>query len=80
MPLLEIVPHPGTSPDVVELARSFYSSLGRQTIVVKQEVPGFVANRMQCAVFMEAFSLVKRGIVTPEELGNEVSLHKHSRT
>ena len=37
--------------------------------MIQKEVPGVVANRLQCALLMEAFSLVRRGVVTPEELG-----------
>lgn len=33
----------------------------------EKEVPGFVANGLQCALVMEHFSLVTRVIVTPEE-------------
>lgn len=69
IPLVEIVPHPGTSEDVIQRTKEFYSSLERYPVVVQKEVPGFVANRLQCALLMEAFSLVQRGVVTPEELG-----------
>jgi 3-hydroxyacyl-CoA dehydrogenase len=69
IPLVEIVPHPRTAPEVIEHTKVFYSSLGRYTVVVRKEVPGFVANRLQCALLMEAFALVERGVVTPEELG-----------
>ena len=69
IPLVEIVPHPGTSEDAIQRTKEFYSSLGRHPVIVQKEVPGFVANRLQCALLMEAFSLVQRGVVTPEELG-----------
>ncbi|KAN0092392.1 3-hydroxyacyl-CoA dehyrogenase [Hyaloscypha variabilis] len=68
IPLVEIVPHPKTAPEVAERTKEFFSSLGRYPVVVQHEVPGFVANRLQCALLMEAFSLVRRGVVTPEEL------------
>lgn len=77
IPLIEIVPHPETTPEVVERTKDFYSSLGRYPVVVQKEVPGFVANRLQCALVMEAFSLVQRGVVTPEELGEDFPLIGH---
>lgn len=69
IPLIEVVPHPGTAESVTERTREFYASIGRYPVVVRKEVPGFVANRLQCVLIMEALSLVKRGVVTPEELG-----------
>lgn len=50
-------------------AYQFYQSLDKDPVVVRQETPGFVANRLQAAVCSEAYSLVARGIVTPEDLG-----------
>lgn len=73
MPLVEVVPHPGTNSAAVETALDFYNSLGRRAIHIKQEAPGFVANRLQAALFNEAYSLVARGIVTAEDLGKPVS-------
>jgi 3-hydroxyacyl-CoA dehydrogenase len=72
MPLVEVVPHPGTSDATITTALEFYISLGRQAIHIKQEVPGFVANRLQVALCNEAYSLVARGIVSAQELGEIV--------
>jgi 3-hydroxyacyl-CoA dehydrogenase len=68
MPLVEVVPHPSTSEAAITTAIEFYSSLGRKPVHIKQETPGFVANRLQAAVCNEAYSLVSRGIVSAEEL------------
>jgi 3-hydroxyacyl-CoA dehydrogenase len=69
MPLVEVVPNPGTSEESVQHALNFYRSLGKKPIVVRKESPGFVVNRLQAAINHEAFSLVQRGIVTAKELG-----------
>lgn len=69
MPLVEVVPHPNTDPNVSERTLKFYKSLGKRPILVKQEVPGFIANRLQAALIAEAYSLVLRGVVSAEELG-----------
>jgi 3-hydroxyacyl-CoA dehydrogenase len=69
MPLVEVVPHPGTSSIALETAMAFYKSLGRRPIHVKKEVPGFVANRLQAALCNEAYGLVSRGVVGAEDLG-----------
>jgi 3-hydroxyacyl-CoA dehydrogenase len=71
MPLVEVVPHPGTNETTINTAIQFYDSLGRKAIHIKQEAPGFVANRLQAALCNEAYSLVARGIVTAQELGKQ---------
>ncbi|KAH4130042.1 hypothetical protein HBH74_088390 [Parastagonospora nodorum] len=68
MPLVEVVPHPGTSSIALETAMAFYKSIGHRPIHVKKEVPGFVANRLQAALCSEAYGLVSRGVVGAEDL------------
>lgn len=67
MPLVEVVPHSGTKPAVIERAMEFYRSIGKSPVLLRQETPGFVANRLQAALVNEAYSLVQRGIVSAEE-------------
>jgi 3-hydroxyacyl-CoA dehydrogenase len=74
MPLVEVVPHPGTNDTSINTALQFYNSLGRKAIHIRQETPGFVANRLQAAFCNEAYSLVARGIVTAQELGKEAPI------
>ena len=69
MPLVEVVPHPNTSQTAVATALNFYSSAGKSPIHVKQETPGFAANRLQAAVVNEAYSLVARGILSATDVG-----------
>lgn len=73
MPLVEIVGHPGTSPQAIDRAKTFYNSVGKRPIVVKQETPGFVANRLQAALVNEAYSLVSRGVLSAEDLDAAVT-------
>ncbi|KAI4952568.1 hypothetical protein J4E91_003040 [Alternaria rosae] len=69
MPLVEVVPHANTSSSAIVNAMAFYESVGRRPVHIKDEVPGFVANRLQAALCNEAYSLVARGIVTAQDLG-----------
>ena len=73
LPLVEVVPHPGTDNSIVQQALDFYRSLGKKPIWVKQECPGFVANRLQAALATEAYSLVHRGIVSASDLDMAVT-------
>ncbi|KAK7756487.1 hypothetical protein SLS62_001321 [Diatrype stigma] len=73
IPLVEVVPHSGTSESAVEKALDFYRSLGKSPILVKQELPGFVANRLQAVLNAEAMALVNRGIVSAEDVDAAVT-------
>ncbi|RAK98708.1 3-hydroxyacyl-CoA dehyrogenase [Aspergillus ibericus CBS 121593] len=73
VPLVEIVPHSATGEEYITAAREFYLSLDKDPIVVKQETPGFIANRLQAAVCAEAYSLVSRGVVSPEDLDKTIT-------
>ncbi|KAL4955335.1 3-hydroxyacyl-CoA dehydrogenase [Aspergillus filifer] len=68
VPLVEVVPHPATAEQYTSAAISFYTSLGKDPVLVQQEAPGFIANRLQAAVCAEAYSLISRGIVSAEDL------------
>ncbi|MFF0713366.1 3-hydroxyacyl-CoA dehydrogenase family protein [Streptomyces bauhiniae] len=68
VPLVEIVPGERTSPETVERARALYTALGKKPQVLRKEIPGFVANRLQSALFREAVHLVAEGVVTEAEL------------
>jgi len=73
IPLVEVVPHPGTSREAIEITLDFYRSLGKRPIHIHQEIPGFVANRLQAAINNEAYSLVSRGIVSAADLDAAVT-------
>ena len=73
VPLVEVVPGPQTSPDLVQAAVELYRSLGRVPVVLRREIGGFVANRLQSALFRESVNLVLEGVVTPEELDRVVT-------
>lgn len=69
MPLVEVVPHPKTDKASIDTAVEFYKSLNKKPIVIKREIPGFASNRLQAAICSEAYSLVSRGILSAEDLG-----------
>lgn len=74
MPLVEVVPHAGTSDSTIKGALAFYKSVGRRPVHIRQEVPGFAANRLQAALCNEAYSLVSRGVLSAEDLGQSLSI------
>jgi 3-hydroxyacyl-CoA dehydrogenase len=68
MPLLEVVPSPTTSQDVIDRTLEYWRGLGRVPVLIKKECTGFVANRLAFAVLREACSLVASGVVGVEDL------------
>ena len=73
LPLVEVVPGEQTEQAAVDAAVEFYRALGKSPVVLHKEVGGFVANRLQSAVFKESVHLVLEGVVTPEELDTIVT-------
>ncbi|UAK26279.1 3-hydroxyacyl-CoA dehydrogenase NAD-binding domain-containing protein [Sphingomonas nostoxanthinifaciens] len=68
MPLVEIVPTLATDPAVTAKALEFYQSVGKVPREIRKEVTGFVANRLQAAIFRESVYLVSEGVVELDEL------------
>lgn len=73
IPLVEIVPAPWTSSDVVDRATALMRQIGQSPIRLRREVNGFVVNRLQSALLAEAFRLVEDGIVKVEEVDRAMS-------
>ena len=53
IPLVEVVGGKKTSPETVRDAMAFYASIGKKPILLKKELPGHVANRIQSALYRE---------------------------
>ncbi|GGF40327.1 putative 3-hydroxyacyl-CoA dehydrogenase [Marmoricola endophyticus] len=68
MPLVEVVPGTDTAPATVERAIALYRELDRVPVVVRKEMPGHVANRLQTALSREAQYLVEDGVVGVADL------------
>jgi ketoreductase RED1 len=73
VPLVEVVPSPDTDPAAVQRAVDFYRAVGKRPQVLSREIPGFVANRLQAALFREAVNLVAEGVVTEQQLDDVVT-------
>jgi 3-hydroxyacyl-CoA dehydrogenase len=68
VPLVEISPAPWTSPEVVTRARALHEKAGQVAITVKKEVEGFILNRLQGALLLEAWRLVGEGYASVEDV------------
>ena len=56
---MEVIPSVHTSPEVVQKTVDLMKDLGKAPIVEKKELNGFVLNRLQYAIIMEAWRLVE---------------------
>jgi 3-hydroxyacyl-CoA dehydrogenase len=68
MPLVEIHRGKYTSDKVVQTTRDLMLQVGKKPILVKKEIPGFIVNRIQGAIFREISYLLDEGIATPEDI------------
>jgi 3-hydroxybutyryl-CoA dehydrogenase len=62
VPLVEIVGGPQTAPATLQRLTALSTAIGKQPIMVRRDVPGFVANRLQYALLREAYALVEAGV------------------
>jgi 3-hydroxybutyryl-CoA dehydrogenase len=66
VPLVEVIGTQWTSPQVVDVTMKLHADAGKQPAHVRKDVPGFIGNRLQHALWREAISLVERGICDAE--------------
>jgi 3-hydroxybutyryl-CoA dehydrogenase len=66
VPLVEVVQGPETDPAVVSRTIALLRSLGKTPVHVRRDVAGFVGNRLQHALWREAFDLVDKGVCDAE--------------
>jgi len=68
VPLVEVVGGRRTDPAVINRAIAFYAALGKRPIRLDRELPGHVANRLQAALWREAFHLIDRGVASVADI------------
>jgi len=71
VPCVEVIPAPATDEQVVQKAVDALTRLSKAAVVVG-DGPGFVANRIQFAMFREAARIVEEGLATPEQVDEVV--------
>ena len=73
IPLVEVLGGALTSPGTVERTMAFYAAIGKRPIHVRKEVPGHIANRLQAALWREAFHLVEQGVATVADVDTAIA-------
>ena len=62
LPLVEVVRTEDSDQEVIDVTMALMRKIGKRPVFVKKDVPGFVANRLQHALFREAISIVEHDI------------------
>jgi carnitine 3-dehydrogenase len=73
IPLVEVVGGERTAPDVVKWTAEFFRHIGKSVITLDREVPGFIANRLQEALWREALHMVANGEATVEQIDASIT-------
>jgi len=73
IPLVEVVGGKLTDPAAVDWLMGFYQAVGKRPLRLSRELPGFVANRLQEAMWREALHMVATGEATVEEIDASIA-------
>ena len=72
LPAVEIVPGKKTTRKNLSLAKKFYKSISMNPIMVKNELPGYLSDRLQEALWREGLHIINEGYATTEELDRAI--------
>jgi 3-hydroxyacyl-CoA dehydrogenase len=73
IPLVEVVGGTATSAEALQQAMRFYASIGKKPILLRKEMPGHVANRLQLALYREVLYLVEQDVLSVADADAAVS-------
>ena len=72
VPLVEVIETKWTSPQAIDFTMKLHAAAGKKPAHVKKDVPGFIGNRLQHALWREAIALVEQGICDAETVDNVI--------
>ena len=73
IPLVEVVGGERTAPEAVDAAMAFYAAVGKRPILLKKELPGHVANRLQAVLYREIVDLIAKDVLSVADADDAVS-------
>jgi 3-hydroxyacyl-CoA dehydrogenase len=73
IPLVEVVGGAKTAPEAIDRAMRFYAEIGKKPILLRKELPGHVANRLQTALYREIMYLIEAGVLSVADADDAVS-------
>ena len=72
LPAVEIVPGKKTAKKYLNKAKKFYKSISMNPIIVKHELPGYLSDRLQEALWREGLHIINEGHATTEDLDRAI--------
>lgn len=72
VPVVEVVYAERTVDRTIETATRFLKAIGKDPVVLKQDIPGFIANRIQSAMAREAWALLEADVAHPAEIDRAI--------
>lgn len=72
VPLVEVALGEDSDPQLGEAVCALYRRAGKKPVLVRQDIPGFLANRIQHALMREALDLIDRGIASADDVDTAV--------
>ena len=72
LPAVEIVPGKKTTAKYLNQAKKFYKSISMNPIMVKKELPGYLSDRLQEALWREGLHIINEGYATTEDLDRAI--------
>ena len=72
IPLVEVIQTEWTDPELAQTMFDLLADAGKTPVMVKKDIPGFIGNRLQHALWREAVSLVENGVCKAEDVDTVV--------
>ncbi len=72
IPLVEVIKARDTAEEAIETTYQFLKNAGKHPVKVMKDVPGFIGNRLQHALWREAISIVENGIADPASVDDVI--------
>ena len=72
LPAVEIVPGKKTSKKFLDKAKKFYKSISMNPIMIKHELPGYLSDRLQEALWREGLHIINEGHATTKDLDRAI--------
>jgi carnitine 3-dehydrogenase len=73
IPLVEVIGGEKTSPQTIARTMAFYTAIGKRPIHGRKEIKGHIANRLQAALWREAFHLVEQGVASVADIDTAIA-------
>jgi 3-hydroxybutyryl-CoA dehydrogenase len=73
VPLVEVVPSPRTAPETVQRVLALLTAVGKSPVHVRRDIPGFIGNRLQHALWREAIAMVADGVCDAQTIDTVVT-------